>query len=105
MATHTTDIDIDFIKASNKWLQNKYKTSRGIYKYYCKYNNCNRTRMIYKKNDKNYKLNIYSIYCSIHNERYNKNKSKDKSKDKSKSIMKEEIIIEEEIIEEEIIIE
>ena len=100
MASKTIlDIDIDFIKASNKWLQNKYKTSSGIYKYYCKYNNCNRTRMIYKKNDKNYKLNIYSIYCSIHNKHNgNKDISTNISTDTSKNIYKN--IMEEETMEE-----
>ena len=99
MATHTTDID--FTKASYRWLQNKYKTSSGIYKYYCKYSNCNRTRMIYKKNDENYKLNIYSIYCSIHNKH---NGNKNISTNISTNIMEEEIT-KEEIMEEEIIIE
>ena len=37
-----------------KWLQNKYKTSQGVYKYYCKFPNCIKTRMLYPKQNKNY---------------------------------------------------
>ena len=33
------DINIDFAKASYKWMENKYKHSSGVYKYYCKITN------------------------------------------------------------------
>ena len=34
---------------------NKYKTSYKTYKYYCKYSNCVIYKMIYPKNNINYK--------------------------------------------------
>jgi hypothetical protein len=68
------DINIDFEKASYKWMKNKYKHSSGIYKYYCKYPKCSGYKMLYPKNDSNYKLNIYSDYCIKHNDKYSNNK-------------------------------
>ena len=60
------DVQIDFEKASHEWMLNKFKTSKKTYKYYCKYQNCSRYRMLYPKNNVNYKLNIYSNYCTKH---------------------------------------
>ena len=68
------DINIDFAKASYKWMENKYKHSSGVYKYYCKYPKCSGYKMLYPKNDSNYKLNIYSDYCIKHNYKYRNDK-------------------------------
>jgi len=68
------DIDIDFNKASNKWMLNKLKTSSKTYKYYCKYPKCIGYRMLYPKNNINYKLNIYSDYCKKHTNKYDNTK-------------------------------
>lgn len=60
------DISLDFEKASYKWMLNKYKTTSKTYKYYCKYPKCVGYRMLYPKNNINYKLHIYSNYCTKH---------------------------------------
>jgi hypothetical protein len=67
-------VPIDFEKASYKWMLNKFKTSEKTYKYYCKYHNCSRYRMLYPKNNINYKLNIYSNYCTKHTNKYDSHK-------------------------------
>ena len=68
------DIPIDFEKASSKWMLNKFKTSTKTYKYYCKYPKCIGYRMLYPKNNVNYKLNIYSNYCTKHTNKYDNHK-------------------------------
>ena len=64
------DVSIDFEKASYKWMLNKYKTPSKTYKYYCKYPKCSGYRMLYPKNNINYKLHIYSNYCTKHTNKY-----------------------------------
>ena len=68
------DSQIDFVKASYKWMLNKYKTPTKTYKYYCKYQKCAGYRMLYPKNNINYKLNIYSDYCTKHTNKFDNNK-------------------------------
>ena len=53
---------------------NKFKTSSKTYKYYCKYPKCIDYRMLYPKNNINYKLNIYSDFCTKHNNKYDNTK-------------------------------
>lgn len=73
------DIQLDFNKASYKWMLNKFKTSSKTYKYYCKYPKCIGSRMLYPKHNINYKLNIYSDYCTKHNNKYSNNITKFKT--------------------------
>ena len=68
------NISMDFEKASSKWMLNKFKTETKTYKYYCKYPKCIGYRMLYPKNNINYKLNIYSDYCKKHTNKYDNSK-------------------------------